>query len=434
MRLININFIERGMRLGEPVFGPTGQMLLAKGVELTPRYLERLRSIGVPAVYIQDADTSDVMIPTPIPPEARARILNNLTKAFDQVARSADVIREASAALLREEITSERFASAIKSTGAGDALSTTGQDVELMINQLSRHEVLTGLNSIKTHDRYTFMHSLDVTIMGLVLGQKLGWEKLKLKTFGIACLLHDVGKILIEPELLNKPGSLTVEEFEQLKTHTTIGSEIIQAIAPRLGPLVPQVALQHHERQDGSGYPRQLLGNDRMGVNEPGRIHDFSAVCAVADIYDAMTSHRPYRAARPTDEVVNTIGQYAEKQLCPEAVKIFLSVVTPYPVCSFVVVTSGRYVGWKGIVVNVAKVALHRPVVRLLYNPSGERSNPVELNLFVEKDAQIECVREGGPAPVDSLGAAPVRPAAPKRSYEIPPVVLAALRESVVPH
>src|SRR5688572_27648910 len=141
MRLININFIERGMRLGEPVFGPTGQMLLAKGVELTPRYLERLRLIGVPAVYIQDADTSDVVVPCPITPEARARVLNNLTRAFDQVSRSADVIRAASSALLRQEITSERFASAITSTGVGDALGTTGQDVELMINQLSRQEV-----------------------------------------------------------------------------------------------------------------------------------------------------------------------------------------------------------------------------------------------------------------------------------------------------
>src|SRR5918993_468181 len=137
MRLININFIERGMRLGEPVFGPTGQMLLAKGVELTARYLERLRSIGVPAVYIQDADTSDVTVPCPITPEARARILNNLTRAFDQVTRSSDVIREASAALLRKEITSERFASAITSLVPDDALGAAGQDVELMINQLS---------------------------------------------------------------------------------------------------------------------------------------------------------------------------------------------------------------------------------------------------------------------------------------------------------
>jgi HD-GYP domain-containing protein (c-di-GMP phosphodiesterase class II) len=428
MRLININFIERGMRLGEPVFGPNGQMLLAKGVELTPRYLERLRSIGVPAVYIQDADTADVVVPCPITPEARARVLNNLTRAFDQVARSADVIREASSALLRQEITSERFASAITSTGMGDALGGAGQDVELMINQLSRQEVLTGLNSIKTHDRYTFMHSLDVTIMGLVLAQKAGWEKLKLRTFGIGCLLHDLGKILIEPELLNKPGALTVDEFEKLKGHTTIGAEIIQAIAPRLGPLVPQVALQHHERQDGSGYPKKLAGNDRMGVNEPGKIHDFAAMCAVADIYDAMTSHRPYRPARPTDEVVDTITRYGEKQLSAEAVKIFLSVVTPYPVCSFVVVRNGKYQGWKGIVVNVPKQDLTRPRVRLLYDASGERTSPVEVNLFAERDVAIDCVREGDAAPVDSLGASPARPAAPKRSFAIPPAVLAALR------
>jgi HD-GYP domain-containing protein (c-di-GMP phosphodiesterase class II) len=431
MRLVNVDSIERGMRLGDPVFAPTGQMLLAKGVELTSTYVERLRSLGVPAVYIQDPDTADVQIPYPIPPEARAKLLGNLTRAFEQVSRSADVIRQMSAALLRQEITAERFASAVAGTAAGAALAEVGHDVETMIHQLSRHDVLTGLNSIKTHDRYTFTHSLDVTIMGLVLAQKAGWEKLRLKTFGIGCLLHDVGKILIEPELLNKAGPLTPQEFETLKAHTTTGFEIIRAIAPRMGPLVPQVALQHHERHDGSGYPNGVLGNERLGINEPGKIHDFAAVCAVADIYDAMTSHRPYRPARPTDQVVGTILKYSGVQLSAEAVKIFSAVVTPYPICSLVEVKNGKHAGWRGIVVRVPRLHLARPTVRLLYNPQGERTSPVEINLAVEHDVAIQCATDGEPPTAESLGAAKLQPAPPPRkNYVVPPAVLAALRDS----
>ena len=102
--------------------------------------------------------------------------------------------------------------------------------------------------------------------------------------------------------------------------------------------------------------------------------------------------------------------------------------VTPYPVCSFVVVRNGKYQGWKGIVVHVPKQDLTRPRVRLLYDASGQRTSPVEVNLFVERDVAIDCVREGDAAPADSLGASPTRPAAPKRSFAIPPAVLAALR------
>jgi HD-GYP domain-containing protein (c-di-GMP phosphodiesterase class II) len=430
MRLVNVNLIERGMRLGEPVFAPSGQMLLAKGVELTERYVERLRSIGVPAVYIHDPDTADVEVPYPIPPESRARLLNNLTRAFDQVARSAEILRQTSAALVREEISSERFAGTLTSTGAAEALAVTVNDVETMINQLSRQEVLTGLNSIKSHDQYTFMHSLDVTIMGLVLAQKAGWEKVKLKTFGVGCLLHDVGKILIEPELLNKPGALTPDEFEKLKAHTTIGYEIVRAIAPRLGPLVPQVALQHHERQDGSGYPNRITGNERLGINESGKIHDFAAVCAVADIYDAMTSHRPYRPARPTDEVVSTLTHYAGKHLNADAIRIFNSVVTPYPICCSIEVENGKYARWRGIVIKVRRQDLARPLVRLLYDNAGQRAKPVEIDLAVERDVHIACVRESDQPHTESLGAAPVRPPAPKRSYAIPEAVLNVLRGS----
>jgi len=263
----------------------------------------------------------------------------------------------------------------------------------------------------------------------LVLARRAQWERSRIRAFGIGCLIHDIGKVLIEPALLNRAGALTPEQFERLKGHTALGYEMIRAIAPRLGSLAPQVAYQHHERQDGSGYPRELKGNSRLGENEPGTIHDFGALAAVADVYDAMTSHRPYRPALPVDEVVQTIKSYAGQHLNAEAVRIFLSGVAPYPICSPVVLENGPRAGCSGVVVEVPRDELARPVVRLLCNERGERIEPFEIALAVERDINVRWARGSAAAPpAHSLGSAPVTPAKPKANYAIPAAVLQVLK------
>jgi HD-GYP domain-containing protein (c-di-GMP phosphodiesterase class II) len=429
MRIVNLEHLTVGMKLAQPLFGRRGRLLLAKGLALTPRYMELLHKMGVPAIYIMDDDTSDIASPDPVAPELRARTLSNLSQAFEQVAQAGERLRQVPPELLREHLAEDKFTKTLIADGAGEALCALGNDIDRLVNGLQGQDVLTGLNSIKSHDQYTFMHSLDVTIMGLVLANSAGWEGTKLKTFGTGCLLHDLGKILIAPELLNKVGPLTPDEFDRLKTHPAMGYEIIRAIAPRLGALVPTVAHQHHERQDGSGYPRGIKGNERLGTCEPGKIHDYGAVCAVADIYDAMISHRPYRRARPTDEVVNTIAKYSGTHLNAEAVAIFLATVTPYPVYSAVKVKNGSYAGYEGIVSHVPKHDFHRPHVRLLYDAAGTRVDPVEIKLEVDRDIEIESVRDEK-SPLDSLGSPKPRTETKTRGYSVPKAVLAALQKA----
>jgi HD-GYP domain-containing protein (c-di-GMP phosphodiesterase class II) len=101
-------------------------------------------------------------------------------------------------------------------------------------------DVLLGLNSIKTHDSYTFQHSLDVSIMGLLLAKKLGWDKERLRAFGIGCILHDMGKIFVDKQILTKPGRLSEDEFALMKAHPTLGYELVRTIAPSLNTLVAQ--------------------------------------------------------------------------------------------------------------------------------------------------------------------------------------------------
>lgn len=270
-------------------------------------------------------------------------------------------------------------------------------DVDSLVDQLMNREVIVGLNSIKTHDNYTFQHCIDVTIMALVLARKIGWDKERLTIFGIGCLLHDIGKIFIQNEILNKPGRLTDEEFGTMKSHPTLGFELVRAIAPNASSLVAHVAYQHHERQDGSGYPRGLTGNPELGVNAPNTIHDFGAVCAVADIYDAMASDRPYRQGWPPDRVVGLIHDLSGSHLNSRVVDIFMRTIAPYPIGTDVRVQNGPYANYQGVVADVDDRRLNRPKIRILFDPSGNRIDAHEIDLCEEEDITVESVRNGEP-------------------------------------
>lgn len=387
MRLINLDTAAPDMQLGESIMGPAGQVLLARGVRLTASYIEHLRTLGIPAIYVDDAQTQGIVAPAPIALALRTRAMQNLTKVFGNLARSA-----ASSATRRDS--AGRIEKLALPPDVVGQIHVVAADVDVLLEQLATQEVLLGLNSIKTHDNYTYQHSIDVTVMGVVLARAAGWDRQRVRAFAIGCILHDIGKTLINPNILNKQGPLTPDEFELVKQHPLTGYELIKTTAPSLGHLVPQVALQHHERQDGSGYPRGLRGNNRLGRHNncdvPNMIHDFGALSAVADVYDALISDRPYRRGYAPDRVYDAIRRMAGTHLNKEAVAVFRKVVTPYPVCCEVRVLSGRYAGWSGVVARVPAQELDRPVIRLLSDETDAAIEPVELDLLVEGDVEVE--------------------------------------------
>src|SRR5258706_3750893 len=279
MHLVSIDDIVAGMRLGEPIRGARGQVLLTRGATLTPAYVNTLRTLGVPAILVDDPNTADVDVPYPISGETRARVLKDLTRAFDELSDATAEVRKSSS----PQTDLGPLVRAANTSATADCLYAVAKNVDLLLDELGNLETLVTPNSIKTPDLYVFQHSIDVTVMALVLAKRARWDRPRARAFGVGCLLHDLGKVLVETALLHRAGPLTPQQFEQLKAHTAIGYEMIRAIAPRLGSLAPQVAYQHHEREDGSGYPRGLKGNDRLGQNGSGTIHDFGALAAVAD-------------------------------------------------------------------------------------------------------------------------------------------------------
>jgi HD-GYP domain-containing protein (c-di-GMP phosphodiesterase class II) len=185
----------------------------------------------------------------------------------------------------------------------------------------------------------------------------------RLRKLGMGLLVHDVGKLAVPPEVLNKPARLTDEEMDVMRTHPAAGVELLRAAD--LSPLTVSVIRDHHERPDGTGYPEGLKGS---------KIHEFARFAAVADVYDAVTSKRVYSGAVKPHVGVKIIRDGAGTQFCSDVVRHFRAVVMPYPVGHEIVTPDGR----KGVVASVNPLDPDRPIVRL---PEGRGTAEVQVDM-----------------------------------------------------
>jgi putative nucleotidyltransferase with HDIG domain len=266
--------------------------------------------------------------------------------------------------------------------------------VDEIMNEVMDVDLLTGMAAIKSYDNYTFAHSVEMATAAIVVGRKLRMDRGSLKRLARGCLLHDIGKIFVDDEILNKHGPLSGAEQKVMQAHPVFGFDLLQAVQPQ-DVLVNHVALQHHERQDGRGYPRGLNGTNRVErprFGNEGRILLIAEIAAVADVYDALASERPYRAALAPETVVETLEAMAGTYLNKELLDVFLSTVPVFPVGMTVRVSAGMMVGYRGVVAKVNRRALDRPTVRLTRDASGERIKPIDLDLAREAELTIESV------------------------------------------
>ncbi|KTD86436.1 HD-GYP domain-containing protein [Paenibacillus etheri] len=220
------------------------------------------------------------------------------------------------------------------------------------IQQVSEKNDFYGvLAALQSKDDYTYRHNVAVGILSTLLGK---WLKLKpedLSMLTIAATLHDIGKMRIPDELLTRPGPLTAEEYQLMKKHTTYGYEMIRDTIGT-NHLQALVALQHHERMDGSGYPFGVLGN---------RITDFSKIVAVADVFHAMTSDRFYRKASPLYEVLLQMEESVFGKLDPYICRVFINKLMQSMIGNEVELTDGR----TGKIIMILATDPLRPLVNI---------------------------------------------------------------------
>lgn len=331
--------IARDVTSGRPGAAP----LLRRGVVLTPRYRDRLLQEGVNAVYVDDELGSDIEVPHAVADETRREAESALATAFARVKVGASPAALPEAAI-------EEFAR-VASMIAADVATCD--------------DAAVALADLAAADAYTLQHSIDVTVLGLLVAKheftRNGWLDFtgrrsfggieeKLARIGLGLILHDIGKLTVPASILHKASPLTDAEWKVMRRHPEAGVDLLRS--DLVSPLVKGVVRSHHERWDGAGYPEGRAGDE---------IFHFARIAAVADCYDAVTSDRPYARARSPREGWQAVVDGAGSAFDPAVVDAFRAVVAPYPPGSELVLADGR----RAVVISVPADDLEHPQVRL---------------------------------------------------------------------
>jgi HD-GYP domain-containing protein (c-di-GMP phosphodiesterase class II) len=253
----------------------------------------------------------------------------------------------------------------------GNAVDAAGVSelVEEISNSVARNSsALISLARLKTADDYTYMHSVAVCGMMIALARQLKLSEAEVRSAGVAGLLHDVGKMLVPLAVLNKPGKLTDAEFAIVRDHPVRGHAFLVS-SQNIDPMALDVCLHHHEKVDGTGYPERLKGD---------AISLYAKMGAVCDVYDAITSNRPYKAGWDPSESMRQMGMWASGHFELPVFQAFAKTLGIYPVGSLVRLRSGRI----GVVIEQSKGSLTLPVVKVFYHiAANERIAPVLIDL-----------------------------------------------------
>jgi HD-GYP domain-containing protein (c-di-GMP phosphodiesterase class II) len=234
--------------------------------------------------------------------------------------------------------------------------------------------VLSALLRLRHQDTYTYMHSVSVGALMVGLGRQLGLDSSQLPEIGLAGLLHDIGKVGIELELLNKKGRLSEEEFGRLREHAPYGHRLLEK--GNASEIALEVARHHHERTDGSGYPDRLTSDD---------IRLCARMAAVCDVYDATTSDRPYKDAWPPAHALRKMAEWSRNQYDTRVFHAFVRTVGIYPVGTLVRLKSG----YLGVVIDQNEAALLTPHVKIFFTIDKGRRIPVRIVDLAEGGDEI---------------------------------------------
>jgi putative nucleotidyltransferase with HDIG domain len=247
--------------------------------------------------------------------------------------------------------------------------------VENFIESVFRNETAAvTLFKLRGFDEYTYTHSINVSLLAVLLGKHLELDKPTLLRLGLAGMYHDVGKAKIPEGILNKPGKLTAAEFKIMQGHTLEGYKVMAA-QKDVDPDILRAVVEHHERHDGSGYPRGLTDE------QVGR---FSRIISVVDVYDALTSRRVYKDAMAPAKALGMMYQWREKDFPHQAIESFIRCIGVYPVGSFVRLSGGEY----GIVASANPLKPTKPEIKIIMDGKMRPQIPRALDLYAV---------EGGP-------------------------------------
>ncbi len=345
-----------------------------------PKDLDKIRASNVREVMIDTdkgidtAPTATQAVPESVVRDEQAEAMEQVVK-YDRPAHvpvtkvSSDKEFARAAAICRQATGAVH--SMFQEARMGRAMDTVvaKQVVDDITDSVTRNGgALISLARLKTADDYTYMHSVAVCALMVALGRQIGMNDDETKAAGFAGLLHDVGKMAIPMEVLNKPGKLTDEEFAIVKSHPEEGLRLLKESGVTDASAI-DVCIHHHEKTNGTGYP--------YGLND-AQISRLAKMGAVCDVYDAITSNRPYKAGWDPAQSLKQMASWVNGHFDPKIFQAFVSSLGIYPTGSLVLLDNNRL----AVVTDQSSESLLKPVVKVFYSiRSAQRIPPEVINL-----------------------------------------------------
>ena len=321
MRFVAIDQVIPGLRLAKTLYGAKGEILLRENFELTEGNLFRLIELGFTGLYIEDEISEGILIEDVVEEQVRLVAAARLEMIINKNGNIADMQPMIS---------------------------------EIVDSIIANSDVVINMNKLRGHHEYTYLHCVNVGILAVSIGVKLKFKRERLIHLGTAGMLHDIGKKYIPEEILDKKGKLTDEEYKIIQQHPETGYKMLTDTR-ELSSISKVGVLQHHERYDGSGYPKGLKGC---------KITIFGRIIAVVDTYDAMTSDRAYRIAYSPAETMEYLMGAGNQLYDLQVIEKFTRCIAVYPVGTCAELSDGT----KVIILQNYPDCVLRPLVRNIEN------------------------------------------------------------------
>ena len=331
MRSVKIENAQQGMKLAYNMYDSAGHTLICSGSILTDFYIKRLSEYGFDGVYITDELSEDIDIQPIISSELRTEGLVSVRES--NIDKCKNVAKE------------------------------------IVTQVLNKGALSLDLTDLRSFDGYTYAHSVNVAVLSCIIGFGMNLKDDALEQLVMAGLLHDLGKLVIPQEILNKKGRLTPDEYEVMKTHSTLSYEIIKERWD-ISAQVKAAVLYHHENVDGSGYP-DGIEFENMTI--------FTKILHVADVYDALVSKRPYKAPYSPYEACEYLMGAGGIMFDPKVVEALLLYVPFYPKGTQVKLSDGR----DAIIVENSGKRNLRPLLRLMDRTMLDLQDPANYNITI---------------------------------------------------
>ena len=392
---LSLDEIKPGMLLARSIISETGELLLAAGYLVNDKVIAKMREIELSTCWIAEEGTEHIIAEETINEQLALQSQFIVQENADILKQVAQVKTLTQAGISKVLADSSRFKNII----AVDKIKKVIK--QILEDLLNKEPVAVNLTSIRTKSGYLYQHALDVAVTAILLANKLKYTHREIEELALGCLLMDLGMVVFPETLVNQHGGHSDKESTLYREHPTLGYAILRQ-NDRISITTSHVAYQHHERQDGNGYPRGLRGDNQIPLKtlspKKGMIHRYAEIAAVADTYISVLFPKPNTVPpQSPDEAMRTLIKAAGTHLNRAIVDAFITIVPVYPVGSRVVIVEDKkyrkFTGYSGVVARCSPENPEKPILLIIFDREKKKVKPWTLDMSEEEGFKIQFAR-----------------------------------------